>query len=119
MLVHTVGKAQVLLNGVKSDVRTAGDIGIDGLIGIGGAVGVGAAFEFVDGKQHLVHRTGGGLYAVFPEHVKRAPQRIRLERHDDVHSRALCNTGNQFDVAAQFLLIHDIVRCLELFHCHL
>ena len=116
VLVYTVGKAQVLLNGVKGDVRTARDVGIDGVLGIGGTIGVGAALELIVGKQHLVHRAGSGLDAVFPEDVKRAPQRVGLERHDDIHTRALGNTGNQLDVLAQLFLIHDIIGRLVLFH---
>ena len=116
MPVHLVGKALILLYRVEGDVRAAGDVGVDGLVGIGRAIGVGAAFELIDGQQHLVDRAGGGLDAIFPEYIKRAPQRVGLEGHDDIHSRALGHTGNQLDVAAQLLLIHDIIGRLVLFH---
>ena len=92
MRLHFIGKSQVLFYRVEGDVRTSGNISVDGIVSVSGAIGVGAALEFIDGQQHLIDRTGSGHDAIVPEHVKRAPQGIGFESHDDFHARALRDT---------------------------
>ena len=79
---------------------------------------MGLASEFLATETQLIEGACGEVAVVLGNDRECAPERIGLERHDDVDAGTALDVGYELQIAAKTIFIDNECRCWELIGGH-